>query len=126
MKFAKVVFTGAGIWGLIVLTPFYFMFDAIGRSYPPPITHPDFYFGFIGLGLSWQIAFLIIGRDPARFKPMLIPAVCEKAFYVISLFVLYQSGRIQLAQLAVGAPDLILGCLFVAAAYKVRSKTFFP
>jgi hypothetical protein len=122
MKFAKFVFTGAGIWGLIVLTPFYFLFDFIGRSDPPAITHPDFYFGFLGLGLAWQIAFLIIGRDPVRFSPMMIPAVCEKAFYVISLVVLYQSGRIKLDELAVGAPDLILGCLFVAAAFKVRSE----
>jgi hypothetical protein len=123
MKFAKLVFTVAGVWGLIVMTPLYFMFDFIGRSYPPAITHPDFYFGFIGLGLSWQFAFLVIGRDPARFSPMMMPAVCEKALYVISLVVLYRSGRIELGQLAVGAPDLILGCLFATAAYKVRSKT---
>jgi hypothetical protein len=86
------------------------------------MTHPDFYFGFIGCALAWQIAFLIIGRDPVRFMPMMIPAICEKAFYVITLLVLYQGGRIQLGQLAVGAPDLILGCLFVVAAYKVGSK----
>jgi hypothetical protein len=122
MKFAKVVFTGAGVWGLLVLTPFYFMFDFIGRSYPPAITHPDFYFGFIGLGLAWQIAFLVIGRDPVRFWPMMLPAICEKVFYVISLVVLYESGRIQSGQLSVGAPDLILACLFVTAAYKTRSR----
>jgi hypothetical protein len=28
MKFAKIVFWIAGIWGVLVLTPLYFMFDA--------------------------------------------------------------------------------------------------
>ena len=35
MKFAKIVFRVAGIWGLSVLTPLYFMFDLIGRNDPP-------------------------------------------------------------------------------------------
>ncbi len=38
MRFAKIVFWVAGIWGLLVLTPLYFMFDLIGRNDPPPIT----------------------------------------------------------------------------------------
>ena len=40
MKFAKIIFWIAGIWGVLVLTPLYFMFDLIGRKDPPPITHP--------------------------------------------------------------------------------------
>jgi len=46
MKFAKVVFWTAGIWGVLVLTPLFFIFDMIGRTDPPPITHPGFYYGF--------------------------------------------------------------------------------
>ncbi len=42
MKFAKIVFWCAGIWGILVLTPLYFMFDVIGRQDPPPITIPRF------------------------------------------------------------------------------------
>jgi hypothetical protein len=43
MKFAKIVFWIAAIWGFIILTPLYFIFDNIGRQDPPPITHPAFY-----------------------------------------------------------------------------------
>ena len=120
MTFARSVFTFAGIWALLVLTPLGFAFDLIGRTYPPPVTHPDFYFGFVALGLAWQIAFLVIGRDPARFRPMMIPAICEKVFYLICLAALYGQGRIQLGQLAVGVPDVILGCLFVIALLQTR------
>ena len=64
MKFAKIVFRVAGTWGLSVLTPLYFMFDLIGRNDPPPITHPGFFYGFVGVALAWQIAFIFIATDP--------------------------------------------------------------
>ena len=38
MKFAKIVFRIAGIWGFLVITPLYFIFDVIGKKDPPPIT----------------------------------------------------------------------------------------
>lgn len=79
MRFAKTVFTGAGLWGLVVLAPFYFTFDLVGRLYRPPITYPDLYYGFIAVAVAWQIGFLVIGRDPARFHPMMIPAGLENS-----------------------------------------------
>jgi hypothetical protein len=78
MKFARVVFWIASIWGFLVITPLYFMFDLIGRNDPPPITHPAFFFGFVGLALAWQIAFLFIATDPARYRPLMIPSIFEK------------------------------------------------
>jgi len=77
MKFAKVVFWVAGIWGLVVITPLYFLFDLIGKQDPPAITHPGFYYGFAGCALAWQIAFICIGRDPVRLRVMMIPSVVE-------------------------------------------------
>jgi hypothetical protein len=113
----------AGVWGLLVLTPLYSMFDMIGQLYPPSITHPDFYYGFLAITFAWQVAFLIIGRDPIRLRPMMIPAVLEKAFYVLTLAVLYGQGRLELGQLAPGFPDFVLGCLFVAAFFKTPHGT---
>ena len=123
MRFAKLVFTGAGVWGILILTPLYFLYDMVGRSYPPAITHPDFYFGFISVSLAWQLGFLVIGRNPVRFRPMMIPAIGEKVFYVISLVVLFRQGRIELGQLLIGVPDLILGCLFTLAFFKTKKQT---
>jgi hypothetical protein len=78
MRFAKIVFKVAGIWGFLVLTPLYFLFDAIGRNVPPPITHPGFFYGFVGVALAWQVAFIVIATDPARFRPLMIPSILEK------------------------------------------------
>jgi hypothetical protein len=118
MRFARLVFLIAGTWGIVVLTPLYATFDAVGRQYPPAITHPDFYYGFIGVALAWQIAFLVIGKDPIRFRPMMVPAILEKLGYVTTLTVLYAQGQLQLGQFAVAVPDLILGLLFILAFFK--------
>ena len=126
MTFAKTVFFVAGLWGLVVLTPLYFTFDIVGRLYPPPITHPDFYYGFIGVAIVWQICFLVIGRDPVRFRPMMIPAALEKFVYVISLSALYLQGRLAAGQFAVVGPDLVLGVLFIVSFFKVDDARRVP
>ena len=121
MKFAKTVFTFAGIWGFVVLTPLYFSFDLIGRLYPPAITHPDMFYGFLAVTVAWQIVFLVIGRDPVRFRPLMIPAMVEKFLYIASLAALWLQGRIRTGQFAVTFPDCVLGTLFVLAFIKVRA-----
>jgi hypothetical protein len=52
MKFAKFVFWAAGIWGVLVIAPLFFILDVIGRNDPPPVTHPGFYYGFVTVGLA--------------------------------------------------------------------------
>jgi hypothetical protein len=87
-RFARAVFTLAGVWGVLIMTPLYFAFDAIGRTYPPPITHPDFYYGFIDVTLAWQIAFLIIATDPVRYRLIMVAAMLEKGLYIASMLTL--------------------------------------
>jgi hypothetical protein len=115
MKFAKIVFWGAGILGVLELTPLYFLLDSIGRQDPPAITHPLFFYGFAGVGLAWQFAFFAIARDPARFRVMMIPSVLEKLAFGIPAIVLYTQRRIATGDLALGCVDLILGALFLVA-----------
>ena len=33
MRFAKFVFIGAGIWGIVVIAPLYFLLDISGQEY---------------------------------------------------------------------------------------------
>src|SRR5262249_44824945 len=120
MRFAKIVFRIAGIWGLLVLTPLYFLFDRIGHDAPPPITHPEFYFGFVGVGLAWQIAFLIIATDPVRFRLIMIPSIIEKFSYAIAVAALFAQHRVAPSLAIWGIPDTILGLLFCAAFAKAR------
>jgi len=122
MKFAKVVFWVAGIWGVLVITPLYFIFDLIGTQDPPAITHPGFYYGFVGCALAWQIAFICIGRDPVRLRVMMIPSVVEKVAYCTAVIVLVMQGRTNQRDLVFAATDLTLAVLFVAAFVVTGSK----
>ena len=121
MKFAKIIFYIAAIWGIVILTPLYFIFDLIGQKDPPPITHPAFYYGFVSTALVWQFAFIVIARDPVRFRPMMIPSVLEKFGYGASLIVLYLQHRLHGADLSLGGIDMFLGLLFVVAYLRTSS-----
>jgi len=122
MKFAKIVFWIAGIWGVLVITPLYFLFDSIGRNDPPPITHPGFFYGFAGVALAWQIAFLFIAQDPLRYRPLIIPSILEKASFSVAVFVLVSQKRMHPSDLVFAGTDLLLGLLFVIAYFKTPSR----
>src|SRR5262249_29225926 len=74
-RFARVVFLVAGIYGMVVLAPGFFTERALAQRMPPAITHPEFYYGFFGVALAWQVAFLIIARDPERFRPLILAGI---------------------------------------------------
>lgn len=118
MKFARPVFTIAGILGLLELVPLYFMYNVIGRQDPPVITHPGFYYGFAGTAIAWQVAFLMIGRDPIRLRPVMLAAIIEKLTYSIAVITLFLQSRMHASDLPFGIQDLLLGSLFLIAYFK--------
>jgi hypothetical protein len=122
MRFAKVVFWIAGIWGALTLAPLYFMFDLISRNDPPTITHPGFFYGFAGAGLAWQVAFFFIAKDPARHRPLMIPSVLEKLSYSAAVAVLILQGRMHPPDLVFAGTDLLIGILFAVAYFKTRPR----
>ena len=122
MKFARRVFLIAGIYGLIVLLPLYFLEEKTGRDFPPPITHPEYYYGFIGVAVAWQIVFLMLSRDPVRYRPMMIPAIVEKASFGIAVVVLYLQHRVSTFTLGAALVDSTFGVLFALAYIKTFTK----
>ena len=121
MRFARLVFLIAGVYGLIVMLPQYSLEARIGIDTPPPITHPEFFYGFIGVTVAWQIVFLIIAKDPVRYRPMMIAAVLEKVVFVIPAILLFLQNRMAPFMLAPAGADLVLGVLFVIAFLKTRA-----
>ena len=122
VRFAKTVYFIAGIYGLIVLVPQFFMEAKTGRDFPPAITHPEYYYGFIGVGIAWQVLFLILSKDPVRYRAMMIPSVLEKLSFAIAVLILYFQHLIPPIILAAGIIDLILGVLFIAAYFKTPMR----
>jgi hypothetical protein len=105
-RFARRVYTVAGIYGLIVMLPQYFLEERIGRDAPPPITHPEHFYGFIGVVVAWQIAFLVIARDPQRFRMLMPVTVLEKLAFALPVLVLWAQGRVAASVLPFAALDL--------------------
>jgi len=122
MKFAKALFLIAGIYGLLVLAPQYFLEEKNGRNFPPVITHPEYYYGFVRVAIAWQIVFLILSRDPVRYRPIMLAAVVEKASYAIATMILYLKGRTGPVILGTGIIDLAFGALFLLAYAKTRGE----
>ena len=122
MKFAKRVFFVAGTYGVLVLIPQYFLEGRTGRDFPPPITHPEFYYGFIGVALAWQFLFFIIARDPVRYRAAIGPAIFEKISFVVAVVVLYTQGRIAGPMLLAAAIDFTFAILFFFA-YRATPKS---
>src|SRR5262245_46752935 len=115
IKIARWIFWLAGLYGLVVLVPQFFLFDRIGQDQPPPITHPEYFYGFVGLAVVWQIAFLVIGHNPVRFRPLILVAVLEKLSFGIPIAILFAQERVAKGTLVFGMIDLLLAGLFVVA-----------
>lgn len=126
MTFARRVYLAAGIIGLLEIVPLYFGEGLIASMFPPAITHPEFYYGFAGVTLAWQILFLMLSRDPVRYRPLMIPTVIEKASYVIAAFILFGQQRMAAGMLGSVVIDAILGVLFVVSYLRTASTVAEP
>jgi hypothetical protein len=115
MTSARRLFLVAGSYGLAVILPQFFLEARVGRDYPPAITHPEYFYGFLGVAAAWQVAFLVIASDPARYRPLMIPSALEKFSFAGAVAVLYWQGRAAGMIAGFAAIDFVLGILFVVA-----------
>ena len=90
---------------------------------PPALNHPEYYYGFAGVTLAWQVAFLVISTDPLRYRPLMPVAMVEKAGFVLPAFWLYIQGRLPNMILAAALVDLLYGLSFVVAYLTTRTQT---
>ncbi|MBX3510584.1 MAG: hypothetical protein KF700_05235 [Hyphomonadaceae bacterium] len=116
MKFARWVFLIAGVYGVLALAPGFFT-----EARLTPFSHPEFYYGFLGLALVFQFVFFIIASDPLRFRLLMPIAVLEKLSFFAPCVSLYAAGRIEVSPFFIGG--LIDGAwmvLFAAAWLRLR------
>jgi hypothetical protein len=114
MQFAKWVFLLAGVSGLVMILPLY-LEDRFFQEYPPAINRPEFYYGFAGVTLAWQVMFLVIGSDPVRYRVAMLPAMLEKASFALAIPVLYAAERVTAVWLGFAAMDATWLVLFGVA-----------
>ena len=119
MRLARIVFRIAGAWGLIILTPLYWLFpgDAGGAAV---FNYAQAYYAFLGVTIAWQLVFFVIASSPVAMRPLMPVAIVEKMGYVVPIAMLAAQGRVTSAQASSAVPDFILGSLFVVAYVKTR------
>jgi hypothetical protein len=115
MRLARWVFLLAGISGVVLVVPPFFLEQQTGRDYPPAVTHPEYYYGFFGVTLAWQVLFLVIASDPVRYRAAMLPAMLEKASFAVAIPILYALGRVAGVWLGFAAMDATWLVLFAAA-----------
>jgi hypothetical protein len=123
MRFAKWVFLLAGVSGLLLVLPPYFLERRTGEDYPPPITHPEYYYGFFGVTLAWQFLFLVIASDPVRYRRAMLPGMLEKASFAVAIPILYAVGRVAGVWVGFAAMDAIWLVLFVVAYLRTAKES---
>ena len=121
MDFARRVLWIAGIYGLLVIVPVFFLEGRIGRDYPPAITHPEYFYGFQCVALARQVLYLFMAQDPARYRPLLIPSVLEKVGFPIAALVLLAQQRVPLPTVAFSMVDWVFAALFIISYRKVAT-----
>ncbi len=122
IRFARLTFLVAGTYGVIVIVPGFFGEQMAGRQFPPAINHPEYYYGFFGVALAWQIAFLILAGNPLKLRPLIPVAVIEKLVYAIAIALLFALGRIPPLMAVFGGIDFLFGIFFAAAWFKLGKE----
>ena len=115
MKTPRLIFTVAGIYGLLILTPFLFLERRIAEASPGGITHPEYYYGFVGAALVMQLVYLTIGRDPVRFRPLMPIAALAKTVFFATIMILYLQEKVPAPALEFASIDALLAFAFLYA-----------
>jgi hypothetical protein len=120
MRFARWVFLLAGASGLLMVAPLY-LEDRFFQEDPPAINRPEFYYGFVGLCLAWQVMFLVIASDPVRYRTAMLAAMLEKVSFALAIPLLYAAGRVSILWVGFASMDATWLVLF-AVAYWLTPK----
>ena len=121
-RFSKLVFRTAGIYGIIVLLPMYLIELGIGPAMTAPIQHPEHFYGFIGVALVWQVAFLLIALDVQKYRLLMLPSIMEKLVFGVPALVLYAKGRVGADVLLFGSIDIFISMFFILAFRETSSE----
>lgn len=120
-RFARRVFLAAVAWGAITLLPLPLLRSQIEAA--GPISHPEYFYGFIGVCIAFQLVFLVIARDPVRFRPLMLCAVAEKALFVLPVLLLVRAGQAPASLLVFAGGDTLWLLLFAWAYQRTAAPS---
>ena len=105
MTFARRVFLSTGIYGILIIAPQFFV--------PTTNPQPELYYGFLGAVLAWNLTYLLIARDPARYRALMLLGSLGKTNFAIAATVLWLLGRSPAILLVFAAIDAVIVALYL-------------
>ncbi|THD35996.1 MAG: hypothetical protein E7773_08610 [Sphingomonas sp.] len=119
-KHTSWLFRGAAIYGAILLLPVYFL---EGRVAAPAVrlSAPEYFYGFVGAALSFQILYWIVGGAPRKYHALMLLGVVAKLSFWIPTAILWGMGRTATSTFALVCGDLVLAIAFFVAWMSLRS-----
>lgn len=117
---ARWIFGTACVYGLLLLLPLLLWPAELAARFPPASNRPEQYMAFVGVALAWQVAFGVVAREPARLRPIMLPAVLEKWLSGGLVLSLWLQGRVDAMTVAPFVVDLVWGLLFLACWIRLR------
>ena len=112
VRFARSVYLAAAIYGLLAVPPLY-LTDA-------PDPHRLMYFAFAGIALVFQGVFLVIARDPRRYRAFVPLTIFEKVSFGVPALAFWSQGKAESAMALGGAIDLALAAVFTVVWLRLR------
>ena len=122
VRVARRVFRIAGLYGLVVLLPMFFLEGRVAAAMPPAFGHPEYYYGFLGAAATMQLVYLTIAGDPLRYRALMPIAVLAKLNFVAVVAILFAQGRLAPAGLSLPAIDLVIGLAFIWVWLRLRQR----
>jgi hypothetical protein len=122
MKFAKYTFWLAAIYGILVTAPLFFSEQKLGIEYPPPINHAEYFYSFAAVTLVWQILFIFVALNPARFRFIMPFCILEKLSLLPAFFIMFPQGRFPALWIPLMVVDLAFAVGFFVAFRKTREN----
>lgn len=119
-RHARWLFRGAAIYGAILLLPVYFL-EARVAAPAPRLPAPEYFYGFVGAALSFQILYWMIGSAPRRYHPLMLLGVAAKLSFWVPVAILWTLARTSTGTFVLVCGDLILAIAFFVAWRSLRT-----
>ncbi len=113
------LFRGAAIYGAILLLPLYFL-ETRAAAPAARLPAPEYYYGFIGAALGFQIVYWLIGGAPRQYRALMLVGVFGKLSFWVPTALLWSMGRTATSTFALVCGDLLLAIAFVVAWRSLR------
>lgn len=120
-KQVRWLFRAAAIYGAGLLLPLYLLETRVAAP-AARLSVPEYYYGFIGAALGFQIVYWLIGGAPRKYRALMLVGIFGKLSFWIPTALLWSMGRTATSTFVLVCGDLGLAIAFFVAWRSMRQS----